>query len=75
MPASIFVAINIAPAVRPGFSDMLNRRHRWVTVYGRLKPGVSIQQAQAGRFGGSPSTRYRCLHWAKTLVLQTRGTN
>ncbi|HWY47464.1 MAG TPA: hypothetical protein VNX70_08780 [Bryobacteraceae bacterium] len=28
MPASIFVAINIAPAVRPGFSDMLNRRYR-----------------------------------------------
>lgn len=48
MPASIFAAINIAPAVRPRFSDMLNRRHRWVTVYGRLKPGVSIQQAQAG---------------------------
>ena len=48
LPASIFVALSIAPAVRPGFADMLNRRHRWVTVYGRLKPGVSAGQAQAG---------------------------
>jgi predicted permease len=48
VPASIFVALNVAPAVRPGFMDMLNRRHRWVTVYGRLKPGVSMEQARAG---------------------------
>jgi predicted permease len=48
LPASIFVALSIAPAVRPGFADMLNRRHRWVTVYGRLKPGVGMEQAQAG---------------------------
>jgi predicted lysophospholipase L1 biosynthesis ABC-type transport system permease subunit len=34
--------------VRPGFQDMLNRRHRWVNVYGRLKPGESIEQARAG---------------------------
>jgi len=48
LPASIFVALNVAPAVRPGFQDMLNRRHRWVNVYGRLKPGVTIEQARAG---------------------------
>jgi predicted permease len=48
LPASIFVALSIAPAVRPGFTDMLNRRHRWVTVYGRLKPGAGMDQAQAG---------------------------
>jgi predicted permease len=48
VPASIFVALNVAPAVRPGFMDMLNRRHRWVTVYGRLKAGVSVEQARAG---------------------------
>jgi predicted permease len=48
VPASIFVALNVAPSVRPGFKDMLNRRHRWVNVYGRLKPGASIEQARAG---------------------------
>jgi len=36
LPASIFVELSIASAVRPGFTNMLNRRHRWVTVYGRL---------------------------------------
>ena len=46
LPASIFVALSIAPAVRPGFTDMLNRRHRWVTVYGRLRPGVDREQAR-----------------------------
>lgn len=46
--ASIFVALNIAPSVRPGFTDMLNRRHRWLNVYGRLKPGMTIRQAQVG---------------------------
>jgi predicted permease len=48
LPASIFVALSVAPAVRPGFNDMLNRRHRWVTVYGRLKPGVTAEQARTG---------------------------
>jgi len=27
---------------------MLNRRHRWVNVYGRLKPRISIERARAG---------------------------
>ena len=48
LPASIFISLSIAPAVRPGFQDMLNRRHRWVTVYGLLKPGMSVEQARAG---------------------------
>ena len=30
-----------------GFYDLKNRRNRWVNVYGRLKPGVSIDQAKA----------------------------
>jgi predicted permease len=46
--ASIFVALNVAPSVRPGFNDMLNRRHRWVNVYARLKPGIGVAKAQAG---------------------------
>ena len=29
------------------FYDLTNRRGRWVNAYGRLKPGVSIQQAKA----------------------------
>ena len=31
-----------------GFYDLKKRRARWVNVYGRLKPGVSMEQAKAG---------------------------
>src|SRR3984957_11405011 len=30
-----------------GFYDLKNRRNRWVQSYGRLKPGVTIEQAKA----------------------------
>ncbi len=31
-----------------GFYDLKNRRNRWVNAYGRLKPGVTMEQAKAG---------------------------
>src|SRR5437667_10667827 len=37
------ISLSIAPAVRPGFTDLLNRRHRWVSVYGRLKDRKSTR--------------------------------
>jgi predicted permease len=30
-----------------GFYDLKNRRNRWVNAYGRMKPGVTVQQAKA----------------------------
>ena len=30
-----------------GFYDLKNRRNRWVNAYGRLKPGVTMEQAKA----------------------------
>ncbi|MGP8248203.1 MAG: ABC transporter permease [Bryobacteraceae bacterium] len=48
IPAQMFVPMAMAQAVRPGFTDMFNRRQRWVNVYGRLKPGIAIRRAQAG---------------------------
>jgi predicted permease len=30
-----------------GFYDLKNRRNRWVNAYGRMKPGVTIEQAKA----------------------------
>ena len=48
LPAFVFVPMTMAPVVRPGFTDMYDRRQRWVNVYGRLKPGISVEQAQAG---------------------------
>ena len=32
----------------PGFDSVLDRRTKWMQVLGRLKPGVSLTQAQAG---------------------------
>jgi predicted permease len=48
LPAQIFVPMAMALSVRPGFNDMFNRRQRWVNVYGRLKPGMTIEKAKAG---------------------------
>ena len=38
----------MTPNVRSGFTRMLDRRLRWVNAYGRLKAGVSREQAAAG---------------------------
>ena len=48
LPAQMFVPMAMAASVRPGFTDMWNRRQRWVNLFGRLKPGETITQAQAG---------------------------
>ena len=48
LPAQVFFPMAMAQVLRPGFNDMWNRRQRWVNVYGRLKPGMGIQQAFAG---------------------------
>jgi predicted permease len=48
LPAKIFVPVSMAPSVRPGFGSMWDRRQRWVNVYGRLKPGMTIERAKAG---------------------------
>jgi len=48
IPTKLFVPLMMTPALRPGFDDMFNRRQRWVNVYGRLKPGFTIDRAKAG---------------------------
>ncbi|HLK69737.1 MAG TPA: ABC transporter permease [Bryobacteraceae bacterium] len=47
IPAQIFLPMATAPNVRTG-TNMLDRRSRWVNVYGRLKPGVNVALARAG---------------------------
>ena len=49
-PSQIFVPIMMRPQLMPLLDtefDFHNRRTRWLNVFGRLKPGVSRQQAQA----------------------------
>jgi predicted permease len=48
LPAFVFVPMTMAAVVRPGFGDMYDRRQRWVNTYGRLKPRISAEKAQAG---------------------------
>jgi predicted permease len=48
LPAKLFVPMTMALAVRPGFTNMYNRRQRWVNAFGRLKPGETIERAKAG---------------------------
>jgi len=48
LPVQVFYPMAMAAATRPGFTNMWERRQRWVNVYGRLKPGVDMRQAYAG---------------------------
>ena len=48
--SQVFVPVMMRPELIPLLNEELdfnNRRTRWVNVFGRLKPGVSRQQAQA----------------------------
>lgn len=44
----IYVPISMRPVVNPGFGvrNMANRRNYWVYVFGRLKPGITIDRAR-----------------------------
>ena len=48
-PAKVFVPIMMKTEMTPQGDGLKDRRRRlsWVTVYGRLKPGISAEQAQA----------------------------
>src|SRR5579884_1035086 len=45
--AKIFVPLHMKPLMTPNWDGLENRRQRWVNAYGRLKPGITRQQAQA----------------------------
>ncbi len=43
----VFVPMLMKAQLTPGWDDMKNRRQRWVNVFARLKPGVTLTQAKA----------------------------
>jgi predicted permease len=47
VPALWIPAAMSAQAI-PGFDEMLNRRTKWMQILGRLRPDVSLAEAQAG---------------------------
>ena len=45
---SVWIPASMSAQAIPGFDGLLNRRVRWMQVLGRLRPGVTLAQAQAG---------------------------
>jgi predicted permease len=43
----VFVPITLRGEMTPGFKGFDNRRNYWAYLFGRLKPGVTIEQARA----------------------------
>ncbi|HJU88963.1 MAG TPA: ABC transporter permease [Gemmatimonadaceae bacterium] len=43
---SVYVPITMRGLMQPGFEGFDNRRSYWAYVFGRLKPGVSLEQAK-----------------------------
>lgn len=50
LPVQISVPVTMTPALFPraDFSQMYDPRLRWVNVYGRLRPGMTLERAKAG---------------------------
>jgi len=44
----IFVPITMKAQMTPGWDESEDRRSKWLNIVGRLKPGVTLQQAEAG---------------------------
>ena len=48
MMPDFFVPITMKAKMTPGWDELENRRSRWLNIIGRLKPGMTVGQAQAG---------------------------
>lgn len=44
----IFIPITEKPVLMPADDDLMERRNFWVALIGRLKPGVTLEKAEAG---------------------------
>ena len=44
----LFVPMTMKAEVRPGMDDLLDRKSRWLNIVGKLKPGLTREQAEAG---------------------------
>jgi putative ABC transport system permease protein len=45
---AIFVPMTMKPEITPDWNDLEERRSRWLHIIGRVNPGVTREQAQAG---------------------------
>jgi putative ABC transport system permease protein len=44
----VFVPMMMKPEITPGWNDLDARRSSWLNIVGRLRPGLTREQAQAG---------------------------
>ncbi|HVH88655.1 MAG TPA: ABC transporter permease [Terriglobales bacterium] len=44
----IFAPMMMKPQITPGWNDLEERRSRWLNIFGRLKPDMTLAQAQIG---------------------------
>jgi putative ABC transport system permease protein len=44
----LFVPMTMKAELRPGISDLQDRTSRWLNIVGKLRPGLSREQAEAG---------------------------
>jgi putative ABC transport system permease protein len=65
----LFVPVTAKAIITPRWQDLEDRRSNWLTLSGRLKPGISRQQAEAGM---SPLWHALRAEEFKTLEHKTR---
>lgn len=47
LPTKIWVPVMMKPAITPTWDELDNERNAWFYLFGRLKPGVGMEQADA----------------------------
>ena len=47
LPTNLWVPVMMKPTITPTWDDLDNERSAWFYLFGRLKPGVTLQEAQA----------------------------
>ena len=89
LPTHVWVPVMMKPTITPTWDELDNERYAWFYLFGRLKPGVTIDQAQAAMkvlyrqrqeeelkgefFQKFPESRERFLRQNFTLIPAARG--
>jgi predicted permease len=89
LPTNIWAPITMKTTLTPPWDELENERNAWFYLFGRLKPGVSIEQAQAAIkviyrqrqeeelkadfFVKFPELKDRFLRGSPTLIPAARG--
>jgi predicted permease len=47
LPTNVWVPVMMKPAITPTWDALDNERYSWFYLFGRLKPGVTMEQAEA----------------------------